>query len=160
MKIRMRAFPVLLIYALSPLPSFASPPQPRDRADEVSPSGAVIFGVCKNLPVPPGYVIVGEFPQSGCSGSGKNAWHIGKPGPFEYVCKASPIPPAYAIFGDDHVVACPGGVPNAWFIALPDDSAIVCKVSPIPPGFAVLSDQQHIVACPGSVPNAVEIARF
>lgn len=160
MKTRMRAFSIVLIHVLSTLPSIASASTPHDLAGDASPSDAVIFGVCKNLPVPPGYVIFGEFRQSRCSGRGNNAWQIGKPGPFAHVCKASPIPPAYAIFGDEHIVACPGGVPNGWLIALPDDSAIVCKVSPIPPGFAVLSDQQHIVACPGSVPNAMEIARF
>jgi len=80
-------------------------------AQGVRPDNAVT--ICKNQPVPSGWVVVWEGSIASCTGNFPNAWDIKQPGATETICKVSPIPSGYVIQGELSFASCWGSYPNA-----------------------------------------------
>ena len=117
----------------------------------VTPASTVI--ICKGQAIRPGFVIVGQTTNFGCSSNRDNAWIIKRPGQQETVCKVSPIPAGYVIVGQTTNFGCSSNLDNAWIIKLPGQQETVCKASPIPPGYVIVGQTTNF-GCPSNLDNA------
>ena len=79
------------------------------------------------VPVPAGYVVIGETKEVGCTKSSNasvtaNAWEIRLPQAKEVVCKGFPLPRGFVVIDERSVPNCPSirGRNNAWVIRATD----------------------------------------
>jgi len=72
--------------------------------------------ICKDRPVPDGWVVVGHTHSPACPGADANAWVIKRPGKVEVVWESSPVPDGYARVRRSRTDHCPGDGDNAWVI--------------------------------------------
>jgi hypothetical protein len=77
--------------------------------------------VCKERGIPEGWVVVGECHSASCSGDGKNAWVIKRPGRRDLICAISPVPEGYRRLYPTYSAACPGDGDNAVVIVRNED---------------------------------------
>ncbi|MBX3443809.1 MAG: hypothetical protein KF774_15475 [Planctomyces sp.] len=77
--------------------------------------------ICRDQPVPPGYVIVGTAEKAGCTVSSPNAYTLAEL-PTEgqmTICANQSIPPGWREVGTTRSAACPGDGQNARIIVKP-----------------------------------------
>jgi hypothetical protein len=72
--------------------------------------------ICKNHPVPEGWVVIGHTHSPACPAAGDNAWVIKLPGRLEVVWESSPVPDSFLRVRRTRSEHCPGDGDNAWVI--------------------------------------------
>ena len=72
--------------------------------------------ICRERPIPAGWVVVGCAHSPACPGEGDNAWVIKRPGRRELVWEGSPVPEGYVCVRKAQSEHCPGDGDNARLI--------------------------------------------